>query len=156
MLTVVSPTDAHTRVSANPRSSSAAADGGLEGRVNRLATEGGVLFDKAAGSFGLSSADRQRLHAIERELELDECFLTRREQRAARDGNRFDRDMPLVWRARLGDRVTVRKRKTKPERHAEVAEPDTTAAARQRARERAGADEFSRSSGRPRRKGSSQ
>ena len=63
--------------------------------------------------------------------------------------------MPLVRRARLGDRVTVRKRKTKPERHAEAAEPDTAAAARQRARERAGADEFTRSGGRPKRKGSS-
>jgi hypothetical protein len=73
----------------NPRSGTAA-DRRLESQVNRLATERGVLFDKAAEGFGLSAADRQRLHAIEREL--DECFLTRRQQRAERDADRFDRE----------------------------------------------------------------
>jgi hypothetical protein len=49
--------------------------------------------------------------------------------------------------------VTVRKRKTQRDRHAEPAEPDAAAAARQRARERAGADEYPRKSGRAKRTG---
>jgi len=92
------PNDSHDRVSVNPSGPGAAVDRGLESRLNRLATERGVLFDKAAGGFGLSGADKQRLHAVEREL--DECFLTRRQQRAARDADRFDRDAGLVRRAR--------------------------------------------------------
>jgi hypothetical protein len=70
------------------------ADGGLEGRVARLATERQGLFDKASTSFGLSPADQERLRAVEREL--DDCFLARRQQRAERDANRFDRDVPFV------------------------------------------------------------
>ena len=73
-------------------------DATLAQQLNRLATERGALFDKAAGRFGLSDADQQRLHAIEREL--DECFLVRRRQRAARDARRFERDGPLIRRAR--------------------------------------------------------
>ena len=53
----------------------------LERRVNRLATERGALFAKAGTNLGLSSADQQRLKAIEREL--DECFVIRRQYRAA-------------------------------------------------------------------------
>src|SRR5262245_44394439 len=81
------------------RSAGAAADGRIESRVDRLATERRVLFDKLAAGFGLSSADWQRLHEIEREL--DEFFLARRRQRAARDADRFDRDPPFVRGVRL-------------------------------------------------------
>jgi hypothetical protein len=37
----------------------------------------------------MSEPDRQRLRDIEREL--DECFVLRRQQRAARDARRFSR-----------------------------------------------------------------
>jgi hypothetical protein len=77
--------------------SSKASEATLAQQLNRLATERGALFDKAAGRFGLSGVDQQRLHAIEREL--DECFLARRRQRAARDARRFERDGPLIRRA---------------------------------------------------------
>ena len=65
-------------------------------RVNRLATERGALFDKAGSSFGLCAMEQQRLAAIEREL--DECFLVRRQLRAARDAQRFDCENPLLGR----------------------------------------------------------
>jgi hypothetical protein len=63
---------------------------GLERRLSRLAIERAALFDKAGASFGLSAPERQRLNAVEREL--DECFVLRRQQRAARDISRFARD----------------------------------------------------------------
>ena len=62
----------------------------LERRVSRLATERGALFDQAGATFGLSRPEHERLTAIEREL--DECFMLRRELRAARDARRFARD----------------------------------------------------------------
>ena len=68
----------------------------LERRVAKLAGERGALFDKSGASFGLTAADQQRLTAIEREL--DECFLARRQHRAVRDANRFERENPFVRR----------------------------------------------------------
>lgn len=61
----------------------------LELRVNRLAIERSSLFDKANAGL-LSDGERQRLHTIE--LELDQCFVQRRQQRAARDARRFGND----------------------------------------------------------------
>ena len=60
----------------------------LEHRVQRLANERSVLFDRAHIGFGLSKADSERLRSVEQEL--DECFLERRRTRAARDAQRFD------------------------------------------------------------------
>ena len=60
---------------------------GLERRVNRLATERTSLFGKAGTISGLSRPEQARLKAIEREL--DDCFVLRRQQRAARDARRF-------------------------------------------------------------------
>jgi hypothetical protein len=75
-------------------SSESAADGtNLERRVSRLATERTALFGKAATAAGLSKPEHQRLKAIEHEL--DECFVLRRQQRAARDARRFSRDQPI-------------------------------------------------------------
>jgi hypothetical protein len=111
------------------RHSSYAGSRCLEGRVNRVATERGVLFDKAAGSFGLSAligSDYMRSNA-----NSTRCVLSRRQQRATPTAS----TATCPWcgaPARLVERVTVRNRKTKPERHAEAAEPDTAAAARQR------------------------
>ena len=62
---------------------------GLDRRVNRLAAERATLFSKAATNTGLSQTERQRIKDIEREL--DECFVLRRQQRAARDARRFSR-----------------------------------------------------------------
>jgi len=56
--------------------------------------------------------------------------------------------------ALLAERVTTRKRKTTPDRRADAAEA-VAAAARQRARERAGAAELPRKSGPTKRQGSS-
>jgi hypothetical protein len=71
--------------------SDAAADqGGLERRLNRLASERSALFERAGANFGLSGSDQQRLHEIEREL--DECFVARRQHRAARGMQRFARE----------------------------------------------------------------
>jgi hypothetical protein len=77
--------------------SSKANDASLDQQLKRLATERGALFDKAGVPFGLSDAERQRLHHIEREM--DECFLARRRQRAVRDAGRFERDGPTVRRS---------------------------------------------------------
>jgi hypothetical protein len=66
----------------------------LEHRVARLAAERTALFETAAVSFGLSRDARARLGAIEREL--DECFLTRRTQRALVDARRFNDDRSLL------------------------------------------------------------
>ncbi|HET9730600.1 MAG TPA: DUF2630 domain-containing protein [Acidimicrobiia bacterium] len=60
----------------------------LERRVNRLATERTLLFDRAGIGFGLSQQEQERLRSVEREL--DECFLERRRMRAASDARRFD------------------------------------------------------------------
>lgn len=62
----------------------------LERRVKELTVERSALFEKASIGSGLSSQDQQRLHAIEREL--DECFVARRRQRAARELHRFAPD----------------------------------------------------------------
>ena len=62
---------------------------GLDRRVNRLAAERATLFSTAATHPGLSQTQRQRIKDIEREL--DECFVLRRQQRAARDARRFSR-----------------------------------------------------------------
>jgi hypothetical protein len=72
------------------RSVDSAADApGLDRRLNRLAAERATLFSKAATDAGLSQPERQRIKDIEREL--DECFVLRRQQRAARDARRFSR-----------------------------------------------------------------
>lgn len=68
----------------------------LERQVNKLVSERGELFDKAAASHGLTNVDQQRLVRIEREL--DECFVARRRLRAERDAQRFDRDRPFIRR----------------------------------------------------------
>jgi hypothetical protein len=60
---------------------------GLERRVNRLASERTHLFGKAGTAAGLSKPEQLRLKAIEREL--DDCFVLRRQQRAARDARRL-------------------------------------------------------------------
>ncbi len=65
----------------------------LDRRMERLATERGVLFEKAGARNGLTGAEQQRLKVVEREL--DECFLARRQQRALHDARRFDRDLPI-------------------------------------------------------------
>jgi hypothetical protein len=65
---------------------------GLNGRVNRLATERTALFRKAGVFPGLSKSEQVRLKAIEHEL--DECFALRRQQRAARDARAYTR---RVW-----------------------------------------------------------
>jgi hypothetical protein len=62
----------------------------LARRMNHLANERGGLFDKAGANFGLSDPERQRLTAVEQEL--DECFMLRRQQRAAQNARRFARD----------------------------------------------------------------
>jgi hypothetical protein len=75
----------------------------LERHVNRLAAERGALFDRAGSNFGLSTIEQQRLAAVEGEL--DECFLARRQLRASRDADRFDRENPLLGRvSRRGTR----------------------------------------------------
>ena len=61
----------------------------LDRRVNRLAAERGALFATAATNFGWSKSEKERLVEVEREL--DECFVLRRQQRAARDARRFSR-----------------------------------------------------------------
>jgi hypothetical protein len=61
-----------------------------EQRVNELTVERSALFEKASTDAGLSADEQQRLRAIE--VALDECFLARRRQRAARDLHRFARD----------------------------------------------------------------
>jgi hypothetical protein len=68
----------------------------LERQVARLVAERASLFTKAGASFGLSTEDQQRLGAIEREI--DQCFTARRQQRAAVDARRFDRDRPFIRR----------------------------------------------------------
>jgi hypothetical protein len=73
---------------------------GLERNINRLAVERGALFDRAGTSFGLSTADQQRLGSIEREL--DECFVARRRLRAERDARRFDSGLPFRRPGREG------------------------------------------------------
>jgi hypothetical protein len=62
----------------------------LELRVKELTVERSALFEKASIGSGLSTRDQQRLHSIEREL--DEFFVTRRRQRAARELHRFAPD----------------------------------------------------------------
>jgi Protein of unknown function (DUF2630) len=66
----------------------------LDRLMTRLASERGVLFDKAGATLGLSDTEQQRLKVVEREL--DECFLERRRRRAVRDAHRFDRDTPIA------------------------------------------------------------
>jgi hypothetical protein len=58
-----------------------------ETRVSDLTVERSALFEKASTDEGLSADEQKRLQAIE--LALDECFSTRRRQRAARDLHRF-------------------------------------------------------------------
>jgi hypothetical protein len=59
----------------------------LDRRVNRLANERLTMFERASENFGFSAAEHDRLTTVEREL--DECFLTRRRLRAARNLQRF-------------------------------------------------------------------
>lgn len=61
--------------------------GALARRLNTLAAERTELFAKAARPSGLSPPERVRLKTLEREL--DECFVVRRQQRAARTALRF-------------------------------------------------------------------
>jgi hypothetical protein len=62
---------------------------GLDRRVNKLAGERSTIFAKGGTDDGLSPAERQRLKDID--VELDACFVLRRQQRAARDARRFSR-----------------------------------------------------------------
>jgi hypothetical protein len=81
----------------NERNPGAAAERArLERQLNQLANERSALFDKAGASFGLSNDDQQRLTAVEHEL--DECFRARRQLRADRDAQRFDREQPFIRR----------------------------------------------------------
>jgi hypothetical protein len=68
----------------------------LDRLTARLAMERAALFEKAGATAGLSSSEHQRLKVIE--LELDECFLARRRERALTDARRFDRDLPIIRR----------------------------------------------------------
>ena len=68
----------------------------LDRRAMRLAGERAALFDNAGARFGLTKAEQARLRTIE--LELDECFLARRRERAIIDAFRFDRDGSSVRR----------------------------------------------------------
>ncbi len=83
--------------SMEPRPSESAIDAqALAQRVAQLAEERGALFDKASNDFGLSTIGRERLASIEREL--DECFLSRRRQRADLDARRFENEGTRVRR----------------------------------------------------------
>jgi hypothetical protein len=70
---------------------------GLERRMNRLADERSALFTKAGTRAGLSKDEHERVKTIGREL--DECFVLRRVQRAARDAHRFSRE--FTWQKRV-------------------------------------------------------
>jgi hypothetical protein len=63
--------------------------GGLDRRLDRLATERSAIFARGGKDRGLSEAERGRIRAIEKEL--DECFALRRQRWAARDAHRFSR-----------------------------------------------------------------
>jgi hypothetical protein len=69
-------------------------EGGVEREVARLASERTELFSRSGGHPGLSNAEQSRLHAIERQL--DECFVSLRQMRAARAASRFGRQYPLT------------------------------------------------------------
>lgn len=66
----------------------------IERNLSRLATERTALFCRSGRSFGLSAAEQSRLHSIEREL--DECYLSLRTLRAARDVRRFANEDPVI------------------------------------------------------------
>jgi hypothetical protein len=68
----------------------------LDRRTTRLAMERTALFEKAGTTVGLSDGEQRRLATVEREL--DQCFLTRRRERALHDARRFDRDAPNARR----------------------------------------------------------
>lgn len=57
--------------------------------IERLSAERTSLFGKANGKTTLTDAERRRLREIEQAL--DERYKLRREQRAARDSQRFSR-----------------------------------------------------------------
>jgi uncharacterized protein DUF2630 len=73
---------------------SGTAEGGIERDVARLAAERTELFSRSGGRAGLSDAEQSRLRAIERQL--DECFVSLRQTRAARAASRFGRRYPLA------------------------------------------------------------
>jgi hypothetical protein len=68
----------------------------LEKELARLAAERTALFARSGNSFGLTPADQTRLRSVEREL--DECFISVRNARAARDAARFSRENAIVRR----------------------------------------------------------
>jgi uncharacterized protein DUF2630 len=72
-------------------------EGSVEREVARLASERTDLFSRSSGTGGLSNAEQSRLRSIERQL--DECFVSLRQMRAARAANRFGREYPLANRA---------------------------------------------------------
>jgi hypothetical protein len=61
----------------------------MERNLSRLALERSELFTRSGQAFGLTAAEQHRLKVVEREL--DECFGSVRELRAARDASRFGR-----------------------------------------------------------------
>ena len=73
-----------------------AAKAELDRRAIRLAAERAALFDNARARFGLTKIEQARLRTIE--MELDECFLARRRERAAIDAHRFERDGSSIRR----------------------------------------------------------
>jgi hypothetical protein len=73
---------------------SGTAEGGIEREVARLASERTELFSRSVGRPGLSNAEQSRLRAVERQL--DECFISLRQMRAARAASRFGRQYPLA------------------------------------------------------------
>jgi hypothetical protein len=135
-------------------SDAAAERAGLERRLNRLASQRSALFERAGANFGLSGSEQHRLHEIEREL--DECFVARRQHRAARGIQRFARDglsarRPSSWAADMTNRKRPINAPAAPPVDAGVEE----AAARQRARERAGDEALPPKRGRARARGPS-
>jgi hypothetical protein len=70
----------------------------MERRIEQLAAERIALFARASADANTSALARDRLKAIEREL--DECFLAVRSQRAERDAKRFVAEEP-AFRTRV-------------------------------------------------------
>lgn len=62
---------------------------GLDRQVNRLASERSTIFAGGGKDVALTESERQRIKAIDREL--DDCYALRRQRRAARDARRFSR-----------------------------------------------------------------
>jgi hypothetical protein len=74
----------------------APAEGSVEREIARLASERTDLFGRGGQSARLSSAEQSRLRSIERQL--DDCFTSLRQLRAARAATRFAREQPFTQR----------------------------------------------------------